>query len=98
MSEKRTIRIIRFWSIVCRVDRDSDECPEKAGQKNGEKAGGSSKSASRTCHDAQWTYLFQNCGSRMMPGIITKAGNVIRLKVPKTSKKAKTKLEESEAF
>ena len=34
----------------------------------------------------------------MMPGIITKAGKVIRLKVPKTSKKAKTKLEESEAF
>lgn len=43
-------------------------------------------------------HLFQNCGSSMMPGIITKAGNVTRLKVPKTSKKAKTKLEESEAF
>jgi hypothetical protein len=43
-------------------------------------------------------HLFQNCGTRMMPGIITKAGKVIRLNVPKTSKKAKTKLEESEAF
>jgi hypothetical protein len=33
-----------------------------------------------------------------MPGIITKAGKVIRLKVPKTSKNANTKLEDSEAF
>lgn len=34
----------------------------------------------------------------MMPGIITKAGKVILLNVPKTSKNAKTKLEAREAF
>jgi hypothetical protein len=44
------------------------------------------------------SYLFQNCGNKIMPGIKTKAGKVILLKVPKTSKKAKTKLEAREAF
>ena len=42
------------------------------------------------------THLFQKCGNKGMPGIITKAGKVIRLKVPNTSKNPRTKLIEIE--
>lgn len=39
------------------------------------------------------TYLFQKCGSKRMPGIKMKAGNVMRLKIPNAKRKPRIKLD-----
>lgn len=38
------------------------------------------------------TYLRQKCGNRLRPGIKRKAGNVIRLKVPRIMRNARMAL------